>query len=423
MHKMLSRRSLLSVAIVAALPLVAFAQDVTVTPPAGGGFVVNAAAGTPGLTVDTNGNLLLNSLTAAGAQTEATALCFNAASGQVGACSTLPVGPTGPTGPQGIQGVQGPTGPQGIQGAAGATGSAGAQGATGAQGPIGPTGPQGVQGSQGSTGAVGAQGPTGPQGIQGVTGATGSAGAQGATGAQGPVGPTGAQGTQGPTGATGAQGVAGSAGPTGVTGATGATGATGVTGAGFSNGTAAGQVYLTGATPFSPTSPQTVSGDVTISSAAVTSIANNATSGNHIVTALGSANTGTIPAARLGTNAGTAGKYLDGTGNFSAPASGNIVPLGGTLANGATIPTASTAVVYFVPEGATITLPPATTAGQTLLLISSTASTGTGFTAQAPAGSTITDSAFLAGGGSNLASVKYISIHLVSNGSNVWYTN
>jgi len=49
------------------------------------------------------------------------------------------------------------------------------------------------------------------------------------------------------------------------------------------------------------------------------SVANNTVSGNHIVSALGSANTGTIPAARLGTSSGAATTFLNGTGAFSAP--------------------------------------------------------------------------------------------------------
>ncbi|KIC64130.1 hypothetical protein RM51_05285 [Chryseobacterium taiwanense] len=57
----------------------------------------------------------------------------------------------------------------------------------------------------------------------------------------------------------------------------GATGATGAAGSGLSNGTGAGQIYLTGSTaPYAPQSPQTATGDVLISSTAVTTIATNA---------------------------------------------------------------------------------------------------------------------------------------------------
>jgi hypothetical protein len=48
-------------------------------------------------------------------------------------------------------------------------------------------------------------------------------------------------------------------------------------------------------------------------------IAATATAGNHLVTTLGSATVGVIPAARLGTGSGTATTFLNGTGAFTAP--------------------------------------------------------------------------------------------------------
>lgn len=169
----------------------------------------------------------------------------------------------------------------------------------GAKGDIGPAGPQGNVG------------PSGPAGATGSQGATGAVGPQGLTGIQGP---TGAQGPAGATGATGLQGIAGPA------GSTGASGAKGDPGNGFANGTGGGQVILTNSTaPYVPGVPQTITGDVTISSSAVTAISNNATTGNRIVTALGSANAGTIPAARLGSNSGTNTNFLNGSGAFAAP--------------------------------------------------------------------------------------------------------
>lgn len=51
----------------------------------------------------------------------------------------------------------------------------------------------------------------------------------------------------------------------------------GSNGQGFANGTAGGQVYLTGASsPFAPQTPVTLTGDVTVSDAGVTTITNNA---------------------------------------------------------------------------------------------------------------------------------------------------
>src|SRR5260221_11815155 len=91
-------RSVLLLAIAQALatPL-AGAQNVTVTPPAGGGFVVNNASSGPGLTVDANGNLIVAKLGVATAQSSP--LCFNSGIGRLRPCSGGGlVGPTGPTG-------------------------------------------------------------------------------------------------------------------------------------------------------------------------------------------------------------------------------------------------------------------------------------------------------------------------------------
>ncbi len=151
----------LSAAIAGALsPFAANAQNVTVTPPNGGGFVVNNAASAAQLKIDAGGNLFLAALLSGPPQTNPA--CFNIANGQVGPCATFPAGATGAIGPTG------------------ATGAAGATGATGVIGPVGATGVTGMMGATGATGTTGAIGPTGATGItgmMGVTGATGSAGA------------------------------------------------------------------------------------------------------------------------------------------------------------------------------------------------------------------------------------------------------
>ena len=156
------RHVMLTFAIANALTLsVASAQNVTVTPPAGGGFVLES------------GPLTVVGLPIATQQTDP--LCFNAVTGVVGPCAAGsfvgPTGPTGATGPAGV-GTAGPTG------ATGSTGSTGATGPTGATG-IGSAGPTGATGSTGATGFTGA---TGATGATGVTGATGPTGATGATG-------------------------------------------------------------------------------------------------------------------------------------------------------------------------------------------------------------------------------------------------
>jgi len=179
---------------------------------------------------------------------------------------------------------------------------------------VGATGATGATGAAGATGASGVTGPAGPTGATGDIGATGSTGPSGVTGATGPIGATGAAGVTGaigPTGATGAIGIAGQTGPTGATGAAGA---------GFTNGTAAGQIYLTGGSPFAPQSAQGMTGDVTINSVAVTSLSTAATTGNKIVSALGNATAGTIPTARLGSNAAAgATAFLNANGAFAVP--------------------------------------------------------------------------------------------------------
>jgi hypothetical protein len=98
------------------------------------------------------------------------------------------------------------------------------------------------------------------------------------------------------------------------------------------NGTAANQLYVTGAPPFSATNPVTTlptsaepahTGDVTNSAGSTAlSIANNATAGNNIVAAVNTGS-GTISASHLGSGSGSAATYLNGAGAFTAPASGS----------------------------------------------------------------------------------------------------
>ncbi len=169
----------------------------------------------------------------------------------------------------------------------------------------------------GPTGATGPQGLQGPQGIQGVTGPTGPtgvAGVAGATGPQGVTGPTGAAGVAGVTGATGPQGFTGPIGPTGVAGVTGATGATG---AGFANGTTGGQVYLTNSSaPYAPGVPVNISGDATLGSTGILSIASSAITTNKIAN-------NSVTVGKISTTSGTASSstYLRGDGTWATPSS------------------------------------------------------------------------------------------------------
>lgn len=235
------RHSLLTVTIANALGLVSasvFAQNVTVTAPGGGGFLVQDAASNAWFAIDTTGNVIIRQLSAAAQQS--TPVCFSVTSGQLGPCVPGAIvgatgatgvagaaGGTGSTGPAGVTGPTGSNGSTGVTGVAGnngATGLAGTTGATGLGGPTGNTGPIGLTGSTGATGL------TGPQGVTGVAGATGAAGQTGAAGATG-AGVTGASGFTGAAGFTGAMGATGVTGTTGATGSSGFTGATGSTGA------------------------------------------------------------------------------------------------------------------------------------------------------------------------------------------------
>ena len=116
----------------------------------------------------------------------------------------------------------------------------------------------------------------------------------------------------------------------GAAGTAGATGATGAAGTSLSAGSTSGQVYLTGSAGAVPTTPVTVSGDVSITSAGVTSLNTGSSStGNNIVTALAQSTGGIIPVARLGTSSGTATTFLNGSGAFSAPGGGSgATPIG-----------------------------------------------------------------------------------------------
>ena len=254
-------------------------------------------------------------------------------------------------GPQGPKGDTGATGPQGI---------AGPTGATGAQGPKGDTGATGTQGPKGDTGATGAQGIAGPTG---ETGAQGPKGDTGAAGPQGIAGPTGATGIQGPKGDTGAAGPQGIAGPTGAMGLQGATGPQGPSGNGFSNGSAGGQVYVTGSSsPFAPQSPQTMSGDVTISSTAVTSLADNSVKTAKI-------NNGAVTIQKISAT-GTADSttFLRGDGQWATPSGGGSSGLTMTTITSTNV-TLSTASQFVYIKGAyNVILPPNPATGQMLYI-------------------------------------------------------
>ena len=263
------RRAYFFLSVLTALPLTALAADISMTPPAGGGFVVKDAGGNERFRVQGSGDVRVPGLPAAAAAGSPT--CFDANTGRLGPCAAgAGSGPTGQVGPAGPAGAIGPIGPVGPTGLAGASGPAGPAGATGPQGLSGPPGPPGIDGPAGPAGAMGrtilsgtgtpaaaigsdgdfyidtsANKLFGPKGastagqwaatataLVGPAGNTGPAGSSGPAGANGPAGLTGPPGATGPAGAQGASGPAGSAGPAGPVGPAGPQGPAGPTGGG-----------------------------------------------------------------------------------------------------------------------------------------------------------------------------------------------
>jgi hypothetical protein len=192
----------------------------------------------------------------------------------------------------------------------------------------------------------------------------GSGGTTGATGATGPTGAgtAGATGQAGPTGATGPTGTNGSSGATGTTGATGAgsTGATGATGPTGTNGS-------------------------------------NGATGT------------TGPTGTNGSNGSAGSNGATGpTGGFSG-----YTKLG-TLTSTQTLSTTSTGF-YPVNDGVTVTLPPATTAGQALIFVDVT-SISSGITINAGSGDTIINLS----GGRNSSLTNAVET-IISDGIHHWF--
>jgi hypothetical protein len=401
----------------------------------------------------------------------------------------------GSQGALGATGAPGATGPQGLQGLTGATGAAGPQGqqgltgATGSQGPQGTVGATGPQGSPvtfrgawniGSAYAIGdtvsesgnsyiaiAAGTAEDPATDVGSGTSGTywallakKGDTGDVGATGPAGAVGPQGLQGPAGAIGAAGAQGSAATVAIgsvtTGAAGSSASVansgtssaatfnftipqGAAGTGFANGTAGGQIYLTGSlSPFAPASPQTVTGDVTISSSGVTTIgpgtvtankiANNAITSTQIASSTitgGNIANSTVGVANLNAS-GTASSsnYLRGDGTWSTPSGGSSNTYStGSLSTG-TISSSATTVFYTVADGNTITLPASPVSGQHLILIDPDCSeSNSGFTLK----SNTSQSLFLFTSSGDLIPGTSVTIFcnaelVYSSGSLTWYS-
>jgi hypothetical protein len=112
----------------------------------------------------------------------------------------------------------------------------------------------------------------------------------------------------------------------------------GATGAGFANGTAGGQIYLTGSSsPFAPAAPQAMTGDVTIASSGVTTIGTGKVTASMIANSTLTSTqiaSGTITGSNIANStvgvanldaSGTASSstYLRGDGTWSTPSGGS----------------------------------------------------------------------------------------------------
>ncbi len=177
-------------------------------------------------------------------------------------------------------------------------------------------------------------------------------------------------GAKGDAGATGATGPIGPQGNTGATGPIGPQGPQGNIGAGFANGTASAQIYLTGSTPFAPQTPVTLSGNATVNTLGVLSITSLPAISGANLTSLNAGNisTGTVATARLGSGTASTSTYLRGDGTWATPSGG-----GGTLtmvtAGANTVLTGtSNQFVYISADNITVTLPTSPVAGQTIYM-------------------------------------------------------
>jgi hypothetical protein len=334
---------------------------------------VGIGTATPGATLEVAGNLKLSGQGDFLMFPDGTIQSTATVSGSRG-----PQGPQGPTGPMGLMGATGPAGVagptgtqglQGVQGIAGPTGQTGAAGPTGAVGPTGAQGTQGLQGLQGVQGPTGAVGPTGSQGTQGLQGAQGPTGAAGPTGSQGTQGLQGAQGPTGPAGPSGSQGTQGLQGSQGLQGLSGA----------------AATVSIGTTTTGAPGS-------------------------NALVTNSGTQNAAilnfTIPQGAAGAAGGGSAVVYTLGNSPSSP-----IPNGGTISG--------TSALYFIADGATVTLPAATTLGQALIFIDIGNDMGNGISAKAITNELVFDIWNSQSGSSQ--SESYYGMSLVSDGNHHWY--
>lgn len=163
----------------------------------------------------------------------------------------------------------------------------------------------------------------------------------------------------------------------------------GTNGLGFANGTAGGQIYLTGASaPFSPQVPISMNGDVGINATGTTAIVSNAVTTakiNDLAVTTGKLANASVTTGKISaTGTPSATTYLRGDGSWQAPASGGsgIFSAQSFLQNNSSVyitpvgyqSNQATSTFYFVAQ----TVPFACTLDQlTLVLTPTQASAGT----------------------------------------------
>jgi hypothetical protein len=111
-------------------------------------------------------------------------------------------------------------------------------------------------------------------------------------------------------------------------GPAGTNGTNGTNGAGFANGSQGGQIYLTStSSPYAPASPQTATGDVTISSGAVTTIGTGKVTASKIAT-------GTITASQISSTASITGSQLSASADITGSQIANFTITGANSGSG-----------------------------------------------------------------------------------------
>jgi hypothetical protein len=237
------------------------------------------------------------------------------------------------------------------------------------------------------------------------------------SGPMGATGPTGVTGAPGSTGSTGPSGPAGHTGSTGPTGPTGSTGLTGATGAGYSATSSTSRTIGVGSITFAVQSGLAyVAGPFSYVSVCSSGTANTCFFGN-LTSYSGTSLTINVLAL---TGNGTYADWIISAAGATGPAAGTALTVGASnyepVQNGTTL--SGQSVVYWVYDGATLTLPSAGTPGQQLILINESVMQLSGFTLYAASSDAINDGST---GSVGQPVICLASCSLISDGHTVWW--